>query len=930
MRIHKRFFFLSLLVPACFTVEAQEHAHVDAQEADLSAVKGGLWSARSTWSGGALPKAGDIVAIGEGMNVVLDVSPPALHGINLDGKLSFADDEDLELTTEWILMRGELQAGSEIVPHTRNATITLTNTVPDENINGMGDRGIMLVGGTLNLHGDRENAWTKLAATAEAGSTRIEVLDASEWRVGDEIVLASTDFNPRQAERREISAIRGNTVTLDEPLEYMHFGEITFGVDERGEVGLLTRNIRIQASADADDTYFGGHVMAMAGSRMYVSGIELTRMGQHLTLARYPIHWHLNGDAQGQYIENSAIYDTYSRCVTVHGTDNLRVENNVTYNTVGHCFFLEDGIETGNQFVRNLGIQTKCHPTLPCEPTNLTLPQQSTAGQQSPNILIPSDNTVSTFWITNPDNIYRNNVAAGSDQIGFWMAFPTHPTGAFEGTEISANTWPGRTKIREFSGNTAHSNFDSLMLDRGPNAQGTFGIAGPNLISRADPADETSEVVVSVFDNYTAYKNRNGAVWGRGEMHLYRNLKLADNAIGFTHASGSVQRIAPYTSRIEDSLFVGESDNIGNPTTPEEIAYGRSLPHATATHAAPDFPIRGYEYYDYHHEVVNTTFVNYESNELRDAGALSFLLYTSFGMSTSNYVEGLTFVNAQPVHFPPVEDRWSSDDGSNAAYLSAAFQDRDGSISGIPGSYIVLDNGISADEDSCELKPSWGAAICTGDVGRLSVGGGGGGFGRRGGGAGPGPGAAAGRGGAAPAAGAGGPAGPGAAAGRGGPPGAGAPAGRGGGFGGAGGGAAQPPIVLSRNGRTFEYPGQLTIGSGAEIKVDTARPSVALSLSEMDKGSWLIFELPGFTTAAGGTEQSSLAALRDASETSFFRDDEALWVKLVVADAGGTPGFTVGPATGPGGAGGGTPPGGSGTSIQVSRPTPAPATASAQ
>jgi cell migration-inducing and hyaluronan-binding protein len=264
-------------------------------------------------------------------------------------------------------------------------------------------------------------------------------------------------------------------------------------------------------------------------------------------------------------------------------------------------------------------------------------------------------------------------------------------------------------------------------------------------------------------------------------------------------------------------------------------------------------------------------------------------LYTSFGMSTSNYVEGLTFINAQPVSFPPVEDRWSSDDGSNGAYLSAAFHDRDGSISGIPDSYIVLDNGIAADDDSCELKPSWNAAICTGDMGRLSVGGGGGGgggFGRRGGG--PGAGAVAGRGGAAPAAaaGRGGAAGPAAAAGRGGAPGAGAPAGGRGGFGGAGGGAAQPPVILSRNGRQFEYPGQATLGSGAEIKVDTARESVALSLSEMDVGSWVIFELPGFTAAPGGTEQRSLDALRGASETSYFRDDDALWVKLVVAASG--------------------------------------------
>ena len=841
MRTINRFFLLSLLVTSCFTVNAL------AQEA----VNGGLWSDSSTWSGGALPQAGDIVTIGAGLDVVLDVSPPALHGMNLDGKLSFSDEHDLELTTEWILLRGELQIGSESNPHTSNATITLTNNVPDENINGMGDRGILIMEGTLNLHGDRENAWTKLSETAEAGATRIEVLDASEWRVGDELVLASTDFNPRQAERRHISRIRGDVITLDRPLEYMHFGEITFGVDERGEVGLLTRNIKVQASPDSDNDYFGGHIMAMDGSTMNVAGIELTRMGQHLTLARYPIHWHINGDVTGQYIKNSAIHDTYSRCVTVHGTDNLLVENNVTYNTVGHCFFMEDGIETGNRFVRNLGIQTKCHPTLPCEPTNLFLAHQSTAGQDSEHVLIPSDNTASTFWVTNPDNTYIGNVAAGSDQVGFWMAFPTHPTGAFEGTEISANTWPGRMPLREFRGNVAHSNFDGLMLDRGPGPDGKFGIAGPNLVVRADPADEDSEIMVAHFEDFTGYKNRNGAVWGRGEMHLYTNMKLADNAIGFTHAAGVFNSTAPYTSRVVDSLFVGETDNVGNPSTPAEIAYGRSLPSA-----APDFPIRGYEFYDFHHEVENNTFVNYDANELRDAGALSYLLFTSFGMSTNNWVKGAEFVNAKPVSFPPLQRRWASDWGRSAAYKSAAFKDLDGSVSGIPGTTIVIDNGIASHEDACEIRQSWNAAVCAGDMGRLSIAGNFSGFQT---------------------------------------------------------GPITDPIIMQRNGRRFEYTGGNTIGSGADVRVETARESLSLSLQEMDQGSWVIFELPEFTSAATGTEQSSLDALRVASSTSYYKDEDSLWVKLVVADPGGA-GGPFDPAA-PGASGGPAP----GSSIDVSK-----------
>src|SRR5262245_37027997 len=208
------------------------------------------WSDAATWPDRKVPRAGDKVTIAAGQNGLLDVSPPALGGVDIEGKLSFADNRDLELTTEWVMVHGELEIGTEKAPHTRKATITLTNNVPDEEpMKDMGDRGIMIMGGTLNLHGDRTNAWTKLSKTADAGSTSIEVLNAAGWRAGDEIVLASTDYDPRQAERRTISAIKGNTITLDKKLDYMHFGKITFDVDERGEVGLLTRNIKVQASA---------------------------------------------------------------------------------------------------------------------------------------------------------------------------------------------------------------------------------------------------------------------------------------------------------------------------------------------------------------------------------------------------------------------------------------------------------------------------------------------------------------------------------------------------------------------------------------------------------------------------------------------------------------------------------------------------------
>jgi cell migration-inducing and hyaluronan-binding protein len=897
-----RSFLVASLLPAFLL--GGVFAVVQAQSGGSPAARPTNWSNPATWPNGKVPVAGDKVTIEKGKDVVLDVSPPALGGLSIDGKLSFANNRDLELTTEWIMLHGELEIGTEKSPHTRKATITFTDNVKDEDISGIGgttdrvDRGIMLMGGTLNLHGDRTNAWTKLASTANAGSTSIQVLNAAGWRVGDEIVLASTDFDPRQAERRTISAIRGNTITLDRKLDYMHFGKITFDVDERGEVGLLTRNIKLQASADAEQApYFGGHVMAMGTSKMYVEGVEFNRMGQNLTLARYPIHWHLIGDAKGQYIRNAAIHDTYNRCVTVHGTNNLQVENNVTYNTVGHCFFLEDGIEHGNQFIRNLAIQTKCHTSKPCVPTNLAAAGEvfpgGRNGQQSKDVLLPSDNTVASFWITNPDNVYRDNVAAGSDSNGFWMSLPEHPNGKFEGTEISRNTWPRNMRLREFKGNVAHSNYDGFMFDRNIAANNTFGVTGNMHISRENPADPRSPIVEQVFEDLTAYKNRNGGFWGRGEVRTIRNYKSADNAMGYTQASGlgggaSVGN--PYTSKVVDSLFVGETENIGNPRTDAEKAYGRSLPKPEM----PDFPIRGYEYYDARHDVVNVTFRNFEDNATRKTGALSYLMYTSFGVSSNNSIEKVKFENAKPAYFPPMERKWANDNGSSVAWRTAVIRDRDGSLGAGPNAYVLIHDGvndsIATDTQACEIKPAWNAAICKGDVGRLTVGGpGGAGRGRA-----AGPGAGGGRGapgapGAAPAAGAvagrgqGAPAGPGGAVGRGGQQGAGA--GRGGPGGRAGGAPAEPPVVLSRNGRDYTLTAT-NVRAGTEIKVTTERPSVSLRLTELDKGSWVILQLPGFTTAASGTPQTSLDALRAASDTAYFKDKDALWVKVVSPDSG--------------------------------------------
>jgi cell migration-inducing and hyaluronan-binding protein len=87
-------------------------------------------------------------------------------------------------------------------------------------------------------------------------------------------------------------------------------------------------------------------------------------------------------------------------------------------------------------------------------------------------------------------------------------------------------------------------------------------------------------------------------------------------------------------------------------------------------------------------------------------------------------------------------------------------------------------------------------------------------------------------------------------------------------------------VVLSRNGKDYNVTGT-NVRAGTEIRVTTERPSVSLQLSELDEGSWVIFELPGFNTAASGTATNSLDDLRRATATSYYKAKDALWVKVV-------------------------------------------------
>ena len=360
-----------------------------------------------------------------------------------------------------------------------------------------------------------------------------------DWNIGDEIAIASTDFNHNHSESRHIKKISADfkTIILDFPLIYKHFSAIEqYGATSfpmQCEVGLLTRNIVFQGTFDDDAVThkYGAHLMLhMPGSIGRISYTEFKYVGQGTIIGRYPMHFHRIDDASESYVIGNAVHESWARVVAIHDTHFLTVQKNVGYRVYGHAYFIEDGIETNNLIEDNLGISTIQIWTL-----------------------INTDVTAATFWITNPNNIVRRNHAAGGDWFGFWYQLENRATGPSSNPDIC----PDGVPLGEFSNNVAHS-------------YNAFGLRIYEYIPRQFPCQPHSLFVTddfyspnppipAVFENFTAWKNFENGVMAEhlGSVEL-RNFLIAESRL-----SGIQISQANFTredeTRINGAVIVGIS-----------------------------------------------------------------------------------------------------------------------------------------------------------------------------------------------------------------------------------------------------------------------------------------------------------------------------------------------------------------------------------
>ncbi|ASD63315.1 G8 domain-containing protein [Bdellovibrio bacteriovorus] len=453
-----------------------------------------------------------------------------------------------------------LQCGTAMTPFQGQLKIAIKGgTFLKENCDGVlvpcSDRNIMAMnGGTIRLVGNRINAkWLKLAKTAAAGTSDLYVSENVGWKAGDRLAVAPTAYRYLEAEDVVIKSVQGTRITLTAPLKFRHNGQNnsyktptrTWTVDERAEVANLTRNIQITSDGNISAmNYKGAHLMIMPSAFGYIDGVEFSYMGRMGEMARYPFHWHRVGDASGQYIKNSSIHHSFQRCITVHATNNTVVENNVCYDHYGHGFFLEDGNEVGNTFSKNLGILSR-------RPLTDRHILQSDIDVSSPG-RFPGP---ATFWVSNPNNIFKDNVAAGSQGTGYWMSFARGVSCVnfrcvFPDSQNPANVFPRQENTRQFDNNTARSTTVGFSWD---------GVADGKIAN--NPRNPHDRLIVTVhyapkttptIRNLKAFKSVEAAMYTRAQTMNFVGAILADNRSNIW---------AAYNIVVRDSAVIAISGN---------------------------------------------------------------------------------------------------------------------------------------------------------------------------------------------------------------------------------------------------------------------------------------------------------------------------------------------------------------------------------
>ena len=290
---------------------------------------------------------------------------------------------------------GRLLIGTESTPIACDKTVTIKMTGDDAEARaGWGAMdGSVAVGnktiaafGRLSLVGcGSATNYITLSNNAAAGSNFIDVEGTvpTDWAVGSQVVVGASGAAETESEVMTISAVSGNRITFTTSLAFAHAGSadnvvagVTGAYANAAEVGLLTRNIKIDGTVSSGGSRFGGRVLVASApmsaifrqGHATISNVEFIGMGQYgMTSLRDPrfalAFWgienasgmtsasgqHANGndyqptgyEIGASYVQNCAFHSLYGVAIGANGANNIVISKNVVTGAI------DDGIKLG-------------------------------------------------------------------------------------------------------------------------------------------------------------------------------------------------------------------------------------------------------------------------------------------------------------------------------------------------------------------------------------------------------------------------------------------------------------------------------------------------------------------------------------------------------------------------------------------------------
>jgi len=312
--------------------------------------------------------------------------------------------------------------------------------------------GLISMGGELEIVGQPVERIVKFNGNLLVGTSRISGIKgaalagsilAKGWAQGDEVLLPATRFERSRRlgnETRTLSAISGQRIIFDSPLEYSHKRVLGRPLT----MANLSSNIVIR-SAVPDEINQRGQVMVMKNDvngqcgQTTISGVRFQSLGRTDKARRlsarnqnmmYGVHFHLCGtspDRTAHVVQDSVLVDSPGWGFVNHGSE-VSFSGNVAYDFTGAGFVAEAGHERG-EFIGNLAVGGRGVDRYPFRRIYLS---------EKPRI-VRADLAFhgDGFWISSPFVTVSSNRAIGNHGHGF-LWYQTGIDSSFVGQDMAA------------------------------------------------------------------------------------------------------------------------------------------------------------------------------------------------------------------------------------------------------------------------------------------------------------------------------------------------------------------------------------------------------------------------------------------------------------------------------------------------------------